>query len=248
MWTANVSIRGGEDICPHIPIHELISMAPRIGSLYKNKNLRTILGTLGVLTAFVVFTEMTLRTIVPVAFIFFAVMGHDVVDETYDLPEGTNWFAYGASVVVVGAYFAVAGPTPWVGSLIALAGLWFVFDGATTIRYEPSLPTHEYVADIDDTDMGEAMLHMQTLNVVYQGLEDAPEPKTATELAADLDLTESRVERALEFLDTKGRVEQMGNQYRAEPPQWGWVTPVVQFFAWLPRRIVRPFRRVAANA
>ena len=223
-------------------------MAPRIASLYKNKNLRTIVGTLGVLIAMVVFTEMTLRTTVPIAVMLFAVMGHDVVDETYDLPEGTKGVAYGVSVVVVGVYFAVAGLAPWVGSLMALAGLWFVFDGATTIRYEPSLAAHEYVADIDNADMGEAMLRMQTLNVVYQGLEDAPAPKTATELAADLDLTESRVERALGFLYTKGRVEQMGNQYRAEPPQWGRVTPVVQFFSWLPRRIVRPFRRVAANA
>jgi len=41
--------------------YELISIAPRIASLYKNKNLRTIVGALGVLTAFVVFTEMTLR-------------------------------------------------------------------------------------------------------------------------------------------------------------------------------------------
>lgn len=222
-------------------------MAPGFAALYENKPLRTIVGTVGVLVALVAFTEITLQTVAPVAFIFIALMAHDVVDETHDLPEGTNWIVYGASVAVAGTYIAVADLTPWVGGLLALAGLWFVVDGATAIRYGPSRTKHEYVSDLDD-EMGELMLRIQTLNVVYQTLADAPEPQTAEALATDVNLTESRVESALGYLESTGRVERVGNQYRAEPPRWGRVTPGVEFLVWLPRRVVRPFHRVAANA
>ena len=109
---------------------------------------------------------------------------------------------------VVGVYWVLSYQTSWVGGLLALAGLWFVFDGVTTIRYEPSRTEHEYVSDLDD-EMGEMMLRIQTLNVVYQALRDAPEPQTAAELATNVDLTESRVNNALEFLESKDRVEQV---------------------------------------
>ncbi|WP_121743234.1 hypothetical protein [Natronorubrum halophilum] len=213
----------------------------------ENKPLRTVVGTVGVLAVLVVFTEMTLRTIVPITVIFGAVMAHDLVDEIYGLPEGANWLAYGAAIFVVGVAFVVIHPTPWGGSLFALVGLWFVFDGVTTIRYGPSRTTHEYVSALEEDQMGEMMLRMQTLNVVYQGLRDAPEPQTVPELATDLDLTESRVESVLEFLESKGRVEQEGNRYRVEPSRWGRLTPVVKFLIWVPRRVVRPFRRIATN-
>jgi len=221
-------------------------MASRIGSLYENKILRTVVGTVGVLVALVLFTEMTPRTVAPITFIFGAMMAHEAIDEAYGLPEGANWLAYGASLFVAGIYLAVADLAPWVGGLLALAGLWFVFDGATTIRYGASRTTHEYVSDLDD-ESGETMLRMQTLNVVYQALKDTAEPQSPEELATDLDLTESRVERALGFLDSEGRIEQLGGQYRAESPRWGRVTPIVEFFVWLPRRVVRPFRRIAVK-
>lgn len=222
-------------------------MALHLGSLYENEHLRTIVGTVTVLAVFVAFTEMTLRTIAPLLVVFLASMGHDVVDETHDLPEGSNWLVYGASVVVAGTYLAVTDLTAWIGGLLALVGLWFVFDAVTTIRYGPTRTEHEYVSDADD-EAGEVMLRMQTLNVVYQGLRDAPEPQTAAELAADLDLTESRVEGALGFLESKGRIERVADRYRAVPPRWGRATPVVELLVWLPRRTVRPFQRVAANA
>jgi len=224
-----------------------VRMALHLASLYENKILRTIVGTIGVLTALVIFTDTTLRGIAPLAFIFTTVMTHEALDEIYDLPEGANWSVYGASVFVVGAYLVLSYPTPWIGGLLALAGLWFVFDGVTTIRYGPSQTEHEYVSDLDD-EMGEMMLRMQTLNVVYQALNDAPEPQTAPEVATEVDLTESRVESALGFLESKGRVVRVGDRYRAEPPRWGRVTPVVDFLVWIPRRFFRPFRQIATDA
>ncbi|WP_137290649.1 hypothetical protein [Natronorubrum halophilum] len=222
-------------------------MAHPIALVRENKPLRTVVGTVGVLAVLVVFTEVTLRTIVPITVIFGAVMAHDLLDEIYDLPEGANWLAYGAAIFVVGIAFVVIHPAPWGGSLFALVGLWFVFDGVTIIRYGPSRTTHEYLSALEEDQMGETMLRMQTLNVVYQGLRDASEPQTVPGLATDLDLTESRVESALEFLESRGRVEQEGNRCRVEPSRWGRLTPVVKFLIWLPRRVVRPFRRITTN-
>ncbi|MFD1570415.1 hypothetical protein [Halorubrum laminariae] len=221
-------------------------MVSRIALLSENEILRTVVGTAAVLVVLVRFTEMTLRTVVPIAFIFTAVMAHDALDEGTASPGGTNWLFYGGSLVIAGIYLAVVDLTPWVGGLLALAGLWFVFDGATTIRYGASETTHEYVSDFDD-ELGETMLRMQTLNGVYQALKNAPEPQTTEELATELDLTESRVERALGFLESDGRIEQTANQYRADASRWGRLTPIVEFFVWLPRRALRPFRRVAAT-
>lgn len=222
-------------------------MTPGFTSLYENKHLRTIVSILGGLAVLVLFTEMTLRTAVPLFCVFIALMMFDVADEMYDLPEGTNWLIYGASLFVAGTYIAVTNLTPLFGSLLALAGLWFVFDGVTMIRYDPPQTEHEYVSDLDD-ELGETMLRMQTLNVVYQALKNAPEPQTAEELATAVDLTESRVGSALGYLEDKGRIDRVGNQYRVDPPQWGRMTPVVEFLVWFPRRIVRPFQRITANA
>lgn len=224
-------------------------MAHRVMSLWENSHLREFVASLGILTVFVVYTDMTLRTLVPLVVLLSGLVGYDIADEWYDLPDGTNWLVYGMTVVIVGAYLTVIGPAQWLGSLLALVGLWFVFDGVTTIRYEPPQTTHEYVADLDgESRAGEAMLRMQTLNVVYQALRDADEPAAVSELATDVDLTESRVESALGFLESKGKVVRIDDRYRAEPPRWGRLTPVVSFLTWLPKRTLRPFRRIAVAA
>ncbi|TMT81503.1 hypothetical protein E2L06_16150 [Haloterrigena sp. H1] len=224
-------------------------MVPRIASLHKNKVLHIIGGTIGVLAAFVLFTDATLHTIAPVAVIFFTLILHDVIDESYDLPKGSKWIVYGGSIFAAGAYLVVTNLDTWVGGLLALAGLWFIFDGATVIRYEScqAETEHEYVSGLDD-ETGEVMFRLQTLNVVYQTLEEASEPQTAAEIATARGLTESRAESALGYLKSKGRVEEIGDQYHAKPPRWGKVTPIVEFLMWVPRRIFRPFHRVAASA
>jgi len=222
-------------------------MVSQLTSLYENKPLRTIVGTIGVITALVIFTEMTFQGIAPLAFIFMAVSAGSRRRGVRS-PEGANWLVYGASVSIVGAYWVLSYPAPWVGGLLALAGLWFVFDGATTIRYGASRTTHEYVSDLEDGEMGETMLRMQTLNVVYQTLNDAPEPQTAPELATNVDLTESRVESALGFLESKGRVERGETSIVQSHPGGGRITPIVDLLVWLPRRIMRPFRLVVTDA
>ncbi|MFC4986225.1 hypothetical protein [Saliphagus infecundisoli] len=223
-------------------------MNDRITLLYENSHFRTLVVSVGILVLFVAFTGMTLQTAIPIVILCGAMMGREIADEFYDLPEGTNWLVYGASLVAVGAYWMVVSSPPWVGGFLGLVGVWFVFDGVTTIQYGRSRTIPEYVSDLEKQRWGETMIQMQTLNVIYQDLKNADGPRTAPELAADLDLTESRIERALEYLEHEGRIEHENSHYRVDPPRWGRLTPVVQFVVWLPRRVSRPFRRVTANA
>lgn len=221
-------------------------MPQRNQHLWENSHFRMIVGTVGVLAILLVFTEMTWRTIIPMVVLLGGAVGHDIADERYDLPDGTNLLVYGTTVIITGAYVAFLGGMR-IGGLLALVGCWFAFDGATTVRYEPHQTTHEYASDLDN-QASEAMLRMQTLNIVYQQLKTADEPQTPSTLAADLDLTLSRTESALDFLVSKGRVKQVEGRYRAKPSRWGQLEPTIRFLRWLPRRILRPFGRVTSNA
>lgn len=221
-------------------------MSRRIASLRESGPLRSIVAAVLVLGGLVGVGGMSFRDSVPILVIFASVMINDLVDDAYDLPAGTNWIVYGAAVAAAGSYLALVS-NPWFGALVAVAGLWFVLDGATIVRYGPARTPHEYVTDLE-AGSGETMLRIQTLHVVYRALRDAPGPRTAAALATEVDLTESRVESALEYLVHEGRVERVEDRYRAIPPRWGRLTPIVRFLGWLPRRVGRPFRRMAANA
>jgi hypothetical protein len=222
-------------------------MATSIRTLFENKPLQAILATFIVITALFLSTDTSPQTIAPVILVFVAVVTYNVVDDLYDIPQGSNWIVYGASLTIAGVYLAVNDLGRWGSGLFILAGLWFVFDGVTTIRVGPYQTAPGYLSDPDE-NIGEVMLRMQTLNVVYNSLEDASEPKTATDLVTDLDLTESRVEDALQFLTSKGRIEQVGDQYRVESSRWARMYPVRQFLVWLPRRIIRPFVRAFSSS
>lgn len=220
-------------------------MAQRNPPLWENSHIREVVGIAGILAILLVFTGMTWQSITPIAILSVGMLGHDIADERYDLPEGTNWLVYGTTVVITGVFLVALGGIR-VGGLLALVGCWFTFDGATTVRYEPHQTSHEYVSGLDN-QQSEAMLRMQTLNSVYQRLKTTDEPQTTRELAADLDLTVSRTESALDFLGSKGRVEQVGNRHRAKPSRWGRLAPAIRFIHWIPQRILRPFSRIATN-
>ncbi|NUB90720.1 hypothetical protein HT576_06760 [Haloterrigena sp. SYSU A121-1] len=220
-------------------------MSSRLASLRESKPLRSIVGTAALL-AVLGLSGMALREIAPVFVVFASTMVHEIADDIYDLPAGTNWLIYGTGLAAAGGCLARLSSAS-LGAVMVLAGLWFVLDGAMTVRYGPARTRHEYVTDLED-DAGETMLRIQTMHVVSQALRDASGPRTVAALATEVDLTESRVESTLEYLAHKGRVERVGDRYRAIPPRWGRLTPVVRFLGWLPRRVGRPFRRLAASA
>ncbi|WP_255681598.1 hypothetical protein [Natrinema sp. SYSU A 869] len=161
---------------------------------------------------------MTLRTSVPVIFIFGAMVAHDVVDESHNLPEGTNWLVYGVSLFAVGAYWVIIAPLPWVGSFLALAGLWFVFDSVTAIRYGPSQTTHEYISGLEEDQMGETMLRMQTLNVVYQGLRDALSRRQSQSLLLILTSLNHALKVPLDFWKAKAVLSRRGTNTMQSRP------------------------------
>lgn len=219
-----------------------------VSTLFANEHLRTLVATAAALAVLVVVTDATPWTIAPMAVILLALVVHDAADDRYDLPRGSNWVAYGSSVVLAGVAIAFVVETWWLALVLVVPGLWFVLDGTTTMRYEPETDRHEFLADVDDEDGTEVMFRMQTLNLVYQQLRDADAPRTPAKLAEEVDLTESRVESALGYLESRGQVERTGDRYEAVPPRWGRLTPLVDFLTWVPRRIARPFRRMVRNA
>lgn len=223
-------------------------MVSRFAAFFANEHLRTLVATAAVLAVLVAITDATASTIAPMAIILLALIAHDAADDRYDLPQGSNWLFYGVSVALAGVAIAFIVETWWLALVLVVPGLWFALDGATTMRYEPEAERHEFVADVDEEDGTEVMFRMQTLNLVYQQLRDADAPRTPAELAEEVDLTESRVESALGYLESRGQVERSGDRYGAVPPRWGRLTPVVDFLTWIPRRIARPFRRLVRNA
>ena len=208
----------------------------------QDDTLRTSIGAAGVFTALVVFTESTIRSLAPVLILSVGMLSYSVVDETYDLPNGTNWLVYGIGLVAAGVFLTL-NYTTWIGGVVVLVGLWFVLEGATTIRYGSARTPHEFVSGPES----EAMLRIQILNTVYPTLRESNRPHTPAELADVCDLTESRVRSALEYLEQRGQVTKTEEDYRTVPQTWGRLTPVVRFGAWVPRRILRPFFQIRNN-
>lgn len=222
-------------------------MVSSVSALARNEHVRTVVGTVVVMAVLVVLTDATIRTLVPLGVILLGLFANEVADDVFDLPNGSNWLVYGLSVALAGMSLGILYERWWFALVLVVPGLWFVLDGATTMRYEPEGEHHEFLDDIDEESSSEAMFRMQTLNRIYQALRDAGETRTATELADDVGIQPSRVESALGYLESKGQVERSGDRYEAVPPRWGRLTPVVSFLVWVPKRLVKPFRRLITD-
>ncbi|WP_168219973.1 TrmB family transcriptional regulator [Salarchaeum sp. JOR-1] len=171
----------------------------------------------------------------------------DWLVDARELPDETSQGVYGVLVVAAAAFVALtsSGGMPAVVAVVGLLaafGGWTVLDAYTAFRYEDD-DTHAFLRGVDD-DGTEAMLRMQTMNAVNQELKNADGPRTPSELADALDMTETRVEPALSYLASKGHAERVEDGYRATPPRWGRLHPVVAFARWLPRRVLAPARRL----
>jgi DNA-binding transcriptional ArsR family regulator len=84
------------------------------------------------------------------------------------------------------------------------------------------------------------MLQFQVSGTVAHAVRD--EPRTVSELAEDLDLTESRVKRALSVLAEKDMIYCTDDTYHASEYMTDKLSPVKRFVRWVPRRLARPFR------
>ncbi|WP_330630872.1 hypothetical protein [Halocatena halophila] len=164
----------------------------------------------------------------------------------YDLPDGSNSLLAGGSLLVVGCYGWIAGVDPLAGKLLVIAGSWFVLDGATTVRYESQTSPPAVFADLDDEDPRAAMDQINSIGAIYRGLRAVTQPKTIDQLANAHDMNPERMKAAVDYLESTGKLERIGNGYVAVEPRWGQFTPFVSFASWLPRRLAKPITRAVA--
>jgi hypothetical protein len=214
-----------------------------MNSRIERDTLQTVGGTLLLFAVLIGFTETTLRSFAPLLGLLGVTLVYDVADDLYDLPDGTNWFMYGLGIISSGAVFAFT-YSVWIGGLLTAAGAWFVLDGATKIRYGPASSTHNFVSE-SENDVFPKML---ALNKVYRTLQNSNQPLTVEELAASCDLAEPRIDSALNYLEHRDQVVNTNEGYRAKPQKWGKATPLIRFLKWIPRRVVRPAKRVLQPA
>jgi hypothetical protein len=205
--------------------------------------LQTIGGTLLLFAVLIGFTDATLQAFAPLLGLFGGMLVHEVAEDLYDLPEGTNWFIYGLGIIFSGAVLVFT-YSVWAGGLLVAAGAWFVLDGTTKIRYGPVSSTHEFVSESEN----DAIPKMLALNKVYRTLQNSNQHRTVKELAASCDLAEPRVNSALNYLEHRDQVAYTNKGYRAQPQKWGKATPLIRFLKWLPRRVVQPAKRVLQPA
>lgn len=214
-------------------------------AIWEHSLFREAIGSVGVLIGLLYLTDMGWQAIAPITMLTGGMLAHKIADERYDLPDGMNWIFYGVTVVAVGVFLITLDGAS-LGVVLVAVGCWFGLDGATKAKYEAPTTRHEYVSDLDG-ERAEMMLRMQTLSSVYHHLKEVDGPQTIEAVANGLDLTETRTEAALDYLETKGRVERVGTGYRANSSRWGKLSPVVRFTGWLPRRLVRPITRIGGT-
>ncbi|GAA0658039.1 hypothetical protein [Salarchaeum japonicum] len=217
-------------------------------ALLENDHARELGGVVALAVLLAAFTDMDASTAALMVGLLGGVTATNWLIDAYDLPGETSRGAYGLLVVLAAAFVAIT-TVPRTPAVVAFAGLlaafgaWSVLDAYTAFRYEDDADTHAFLRGVDD-DGTEVMLRMQTMNAINRELKNADGTRTPSELADALALTETRVEPALSYLASKGHAERVEDGYRATPPRWGRLHPVVAFARWLPRRILAPARRL----
>lgn len=217
-------------------------MSIRRNSLVQHPIVRGVGALGGSLAIIFVIGDIPQRTAVPVTILFAGIIAHSVADERWNLPRGSTNCAFGVLALLAGAYWLVVRGSTTSALAVTVAGSWFVFDGVTIVRHGRNGASDGSTGEAPNGH-GEAILRLQTRTQAKRTLETAPEPRTAVALAAELDLTESRVRDALEYLQEAGYVESVEDGYRASPSRWGRLDPIARVVVWVPKRIVRPFRR-----
>lgn len=210
----------------------------------ENDGLRQIVLLFAFVGCFVLWSNTSLWKIAPILVIPLWFMIGEAAIDAYDLPRGVTGIPIGLALIIATLYgllIDITTSTYFVLLLYTLSGLfgmWFVFDGIQHYRY----PHDEQPTSIERflTDSGRMMLRFQGSGTVARAVHD--EPRTVSKLAVDLDLTESRIERALSVLIEREMVYRTGDTYHASEYMVDELSPVKRFIRWVPRRLARPYR------
>lgn len=139
-----------------------------------------------------------------------AMLFTEVIDILHDLPGIDERVAKALMGVLLSGAGAgwlwlelqrVASPRLWLPVLAVLGGCWILLDARADFVQGRRVGGHD---EFDEMGAGEAMLVMQHLRLVAEQLEDGP--KTVPEIAEGCDLTESRVEQALDLAGRDGTI------------------------------------------
>lgn len=212
----------------------------------ENHGLRQLVLFLAFAGCFSLWTDSSIREFAPIiAILLFLIIGETTID-AYDLPNGVIGIPIGLMFMIVPIAGFVTETAMSIYLVVSLStitgclGLWFVFDGIQQYRYRERDERSDSIEDFVTDDMSDMMLRFHIWGTVGRAVRD--EPRTVSELAADLDLTESRVERALSILGEKDMVYRSGDTYHATRKMNDKLSPVKRFVRWVPRRLARPFR------
>ncbi len=206
---------------------------------------RVAAGTALAVGALVVLTDLRVQETLPIVLFAGVGIGTRYAVDRYDLSAGTNGVVFGSLLAIGGGLVVLQYDIPVAGAGLAVAGGWFVLDGLTRMRYGTKRSRHPYVDGVEASD--EVFHRMLVLNRVYRTLQEGAEIKTPATVAERCTITTERAEGALEYLASRGRIEPVGDGYRAVPSRWGRLTPLVKGVVWLPRRLFRPVRRLATG-
>jgi hypothetical protein len=135
-------------------------------------------------------------------------------------------------------------------SLAMVGGGWMLLDARADFVQNRGIDAREDGRDaLDEMDAGEAMLLMQHTRLVAEQLTE--EPKTVGELATTCDLTESRVEEAIDLASRDGTVYRTDDDTADGRPRYsiderklglsGFGRQAAGGLTGLFRRFVRPF-------
>lgn len=168
----------------------------------------------------------------------------ELVTVFQDTPEIDQRYVKGAiGVGVIGGSLLMAYPiatggsrVEWFPVLTLLGGCWIFADVYADFRQGRGADAGQP----DDLSSGDVMLIMNHGHLVTNALKAGP--RTVEQLATECDLTESRVQEALDFMERSGTVAHNGDRYVLRKENTGMWAFVRNTVTGTVRRLARPFR------
>jgi len=124
----------------------------------------------------------------------------------------------------------------WLPAILLLFGIWLLLDTVADLSHGRERNTEQR----EDLSSADVMLLMSHSHLLTSELQEGP--RTRTELATECDLTESRVDQALESLVDSGVVAAENDRYVLREEQTGLRAFARTVVRGVCARITRPFR------
>lgn len=202
---------------------------------------RHVLGIVLVFAGFEIVLDASSELLVGLAIAFLVVEVVTVFQNTPELDQRYVQVTIGAlgvlGSVVLGAVALRGAGVLWLPVLVGVFAAWLAVDAAADLYRGREPPRSGRTGLSSSSDV---LLVVTHAHLVTSELEDGP--RTTAELADRCDLTESRVEQALEHLVDSGVVSCDGDRYVLEESETGIVAFVRRIVGGAVARALRPLR------